>query len=58
MRKEKENEVSRQAANHGQYIKPFINNQDLLDNIYHDNEISVELSDETEVARLTTDDER
>lgn len=50
--KDKEKEVYQQKVKQGPYMQPFSNYRDLLDNLYSDQELSVELSDETEHVEL------
>ncbi len=54
--KDHEKETSQQIMKHGQYMNPFKTNADMLDNLYHDQELSVELSDETASPELFSKD--
>lgn len=50
MAKEKKN--TRQRVHTSPYTNPFYANEDLMDNLFQDEELSVELSDETETVEL------
>lgn len=48
----KKKDKTRQQVDHSPYINPFYTNEDMMDNLYRDEELSVELSDETETVEL------
>lgn len=49
---DKEKKITQQNVETSPYINPFYTNEDMMDNLYRDEELSVEISDETEVIEL------
>lgn len=47
-----DNKKNQQKVEHSPYINPFYSNEDMMDNLFRDEELSVEISDETKAVEL------